>query len=230
MATGKKTFIFYSDWINIIREMPDKEAGGLLKHILSYVNDENPTTENPFVRMAFGHMKPLIKQDLKKWEEIREKRKVAGSKGGKQKVANAKQVLSSTKQAVPVNDNVNVSTKVDLNINTPTEVEDSKIDFKILLEYINKKTKRGFRTINAETRRKYKARLKDGYKKEDISNAIINAVNTQYHKDNNYQYLTPEFFSRANTLDKYCNVSKIQTKDKVSPENWQSNPYNDEDN
>ena len=42
MAQGKKTFIFYSDWINMVREMPDKDAGALLKHILSYVNDENP--------------------------------------------------------------------------------------------------------------------------------------------------------------------------------------------
>ena len=109
MAQNKKTFIFYSDWINLVKEMPDKDAGELIKHILMYVNDENPETENILVKMAFGHMKPLLKSDLDKWESIIEKRKEAGRKGGKQKLANAKQVLSSTKQLEAVNDNVNVN-------------------------------------------------------------------------------------------------------------------------
>lgn len=136
MAQGKKTFIFYSDWINMVREMPNKDAGELLKHILSYVNDESPKTQNQFVRMAFGHMKPLIKNDLKKWDEIREKRKKAGSKGGRQTQANAKQLLqganqsisneSKSEQAQAVNDNVNVSTNVDV---------DSLYDVDILKNY-----------------------------------------------------------------------------------------------
>jgi hypothetical protein len=107
MAEGKKTFIFYSDWINMVREMPNEDAGELLKHILSYVNDENPETKNILVKMAFGHMKPVLKKDLKKWDEIREKRKEAGAKGGK---ANAKQIEANAKQLEAVNDNVNVDT------------------------------------------------------------------------------------------------------------------------
>jgi hypothetical protein len=114
MAEGKKTFIFYSDWINMVNEMPDEDAGVLLKHILLYVNDQNPETDNILVKMAFGHMKPLIKDDLKRWESIRKKRKEAGAKGGKQTQANAKQNQANAKQVQPVNVNVNVSTKVDV--------------------------------------------------------------------------------------------------------------------
>ena len=84
--------------------MPDKDAGALLKHVLSYVNDENPETKNLLVKMAFAHMKPMLKNDLKKWEEIRKKRKEAGKKGGQ---ANAKQMLSKPKQLEAVNVNVN---------------------------------------------------------------------------------------------------------------------------
>lgn len=105
MAEGKKTFVFYSDWINIIREMPDKDAGQLLKHILSYVNDENPETKNILVKMAFAHMKPILKSDLEKWNSIRQKRQKAGKKGGK---ANAKQKQANAKQVEAVNVNVNV--------------------------------------------------------------------------------------------------------------------------
>lgn len=93
-----------------------------------------------------------------------------------------------------------------------------EINFKLLLDFLNKETGRQFRTINKSVQSKYRARLKDGYKKEDILNAIKNASKTQYHKDNGCQYLTPEFFSRASTLDKYGFATKkveqpIEVKD-----------------
>lgn len=197
MAQGKKTFIFYSDWINMVREMPNEDAGALLKHVLSYVNDEEPTTDNLLVKMAFGHMKPMLKQDLDKWEKIREKRREAGKKGGK---ANAKQNEANAKQVQAVNVNVN-------DILLEKETKD-KLDFVKLLSFINQKTGRKFKTINDKVKKKYKARLKEGYTKEDILNSIINASNLQYHKENGCQYLTPEFFSRQETLDKYGNEAK----------------------
>jgi hypothetical protein len=122
MAENKKTFIFYSDWVNMIREMPDEDAGQLLKHILSYVNDEDPDTKNILVRMAFAHMKPLLKQDLQKWETIRTKRKEAGKKGGQ---ANAKQNQANAKQLEAVNDNVNVN--VNGNVNEKKEKYEKEI-------------------------------------------------------------------------------------------------------
>ena len=197
MAQGKKTFIFYSDWINMVREMPNEDAGALLKHVLSYVNDEEPTTDNLLVKMAFGHMKPMLKQDLDKWEKIREKRREAGKKGGQ---ANAKQNEANAKQVQAVNVNVN-------DILLEKETKD-KLDFVKLLSFINQKTGRKFKTINDKVKKKYKARLKEGYTKEDILNSIINASNLQYHKENGCQYLTPEFFSRQETLDKYGNEAK----------------------
>ena len=87
-------------------------------------------------------------------------------------------------------------------------INNNILDFVKLLSFINQKTGRKFKTINDKVKRKYKARLKDGYTKEDILNSIINASNLQYHKDNGCQYLTPEFFSRQDTLDKYGNEAK----------------------
>tara|TARA_R110000796_G_scaffold244574_1_gene367759 strand:- start:545 stop:1150 length:606 start_codon:yes stop_codon:yes gene_type:complete len=124
MAENKKTFVFYSDWSNMINEMPNNDAGELLKHILSYVNDENPTTENVLVRMAFGHMKPLLKTDLIKWEGIRQKRSEYGKKGGQ---AKAKQKLAKAKQVEAVNGNVNVN--VINKENNNFILEDLKIEF-----------------------------------------------------------------------------------------------------
>ena len=117
MADGKKTFIFYSDWINMINEMPDKDAGELLKHILRYVNDENPTTDNLLVKMAFGHMKPMLKSDLKKWDTQLQRFSDMGKKSAKKRALNRSQpTLTHVEPTSTVNDNVNVNVNVNDNI------------------------------------------------------------------------------------------------------------------
>lgn len=87
-------------------------------------------------------------------------------------------------------------------------IETDKIDFEKLREFINSKTGRDFKVVNKSVKSKYLARLKDGYSKQDILNAVSNAVKNDYHKENNFKYLTLEFFSRSDTLDKYSNTSK----------------------
>ena len=82
------------------------------------------------------------------------------------------------------------------------------INFEKLLLFINSKTNRNFQVINKTIKSKYKARLKDGYTNKDILIAIVNAVNSDYHKETNFKYLTPEFFSRATTIDKYSNTTE----------------------
>lgn len=90
------------------------------------------------------------------------------------------------------------------------------INFDKLLLFLNSLTKRNFKIINEATKKKYLARLKEGYTNNDIANAMKNAVNSDYHKENNFTYLTPEFFSRAVTLDKYSNVNNKQKEKNVN--------------
>lgn len=89
-----------------------------------------------------------------------------------------------------------------------------KIDFDKLINFINRKTGRDFKKINDTVKKKYNARLKEGYTKDDILKSITNAVNNDYHKQNDYQYLTPEFFSRAETIDKYSATTKQSESNK----------------
>ena len=95
-------------------------------------------------------------------------------------------------------------------IDVPAKAE--KIDFEKLIEFINKNTGRNFKVINKTVKGKYLARLKDGYSKQDILDAISNSIKSDYHKGENFKYLTPEFFSRSETLDKYSNVNKSEIK------------------
>lgn len=97
--------------------------------------------------------------------------------------------------------------QIDIYISNLKIIDTDKIDFDKLLLFLNSLTKRNFKVINEATKKKYLARLKEGYTNNDIANAMKNAINSEYHKENNFTYLTPEFFSRAETLDKYSNTN-----------------------
>lgn len=95
------------------------------------------------------------------------------------------------------------------------EKEQYTIDYQALLDYVNQAFGRKFKIVTSSIKSSYKARLKEGYKKEDIINAIKNCKENPYHKENNYQYCTPEFFSRAETLDKYADRTIVTESDSI---------------
>ena len=121
MAENKKSFVLYADYIGMVKELTDEEAGMLFKHILSYVNDTNPECDNRLVNIAFAPIKAQLKRDLSNWQNIRQKRVLAGSMGGtnkaaKQNVANVANATSAKQNvanvAVTVTDTVNVTDNV----------------------------------------------------------------------------------------------------------------------
>lgn len=67
MAEHKKSFLLYCDLIHTIEKLPDDKAGVLFKHILKYVNDKNPTTEDLVVDLVFEPIKQQLKRDLETW-------------------------------------------------------------------------------------------------------------------------------------------------------------------
>jgi hypothetical protein len=85
MATGKKSFIAYCDWLETFEELDDAEAGRLVKHLFRYVNDLDPQTEDKLTKMTFIPIKQTLKRDLKKHEAVAERNRENGTKGGRPK-------------------------------------------------------------------------------------------------------------------------------------------------
>lgn len=77
------------------------------------------------------------------------------------------------------------------------------INWQSLLDFLNKAVNKKYRSFPDTVKDKYKARLKEGFNKSHIMKAIENAVKDQFHIDSNYKYLTIEFFSRPDKLDKF---------------------------
>ena len=121
MAHDKKSFILYADILHTVRQLTKEEAGELFIHILSYVNDENPVTDNKFIAIAFEPIKQQLKRDLKHWESTKEKRSKAGqasAESRKHNLTNSTHVNICQQEPTnsTVNDNVNVNVNVNDNV------------------------------------------------------------------------------------------------------------------
>jgi len=127
---GKKSFVLYTDQREIFEELTDEQAGKLIKHIFGYVNDDNPETDDKFIRLAFLPIKTQLKRDLKVWDEKKYLRSEAGKKGGLAKASNARNYLTNPSNAtnslanlaVNVNGNVNVNDNVNVNGNVNKQI------------------------------------------------------------------------------------------------------------
>ena len=125
MAEDKKGFILYSDQKELFAQLPDELAGKLIKHIMAYVNDEDPVTDDMIINIAFTPIKLQLKRDLIKFEETKGRRSIAGKIGAEKRwqdmakdsnringIANdSKGEQAIAKIAVNVNGNVNVKEK-----------------------------------------------------------------------------------------------------------------------
>ena len=85
MAENKNSFVLYCDLIHTVNQLPNDKAGELFKHILSYVNDEEPTTDDIIINISFEPIKQQLKRDLKKYEGICKRNSQNGKKGGRPK-------------------------------------------------------------------------------------------------------------------------------------------------
>lgn len=206
MAENKKGFLCYADWIHTIKKLPDDTAGKLFKHMLMYVNDQNPVTDDLMVEVAFEPIKQTFKRDLVAWEKKMEKYSLAGQASAEARRKHKEELdkkhgVTTQHRSTTLNDVEHRSKEKKPKANIP------EIDWDRLLVYINKAFGREFKLINDKVKKSFMARLKEGYQKEDILKCIDNLKEMPHHKENGYQYCTPEFISRSDTFTKYATKS-----------------------
>ena len=116
----KETFLFYADWLNVIRDLPSEVQLEVYQAIAEYAIYDNLIELKPLAKVAFGFIKQTIDRDTQKYISISEKRSEAGKRGGRPLKNNElkesnekqkKQLLSekSKKSNCPLNDNDNVN-------------------------------------------------------------------------------------------------------------------------
>ncbi len=115
--------MLYCDLLATVEKLPDDKAGQLFKHVLAYVNDRNPETDDILLQIAFEPIKQQLKRDLLKWEDKREVRaetgRIGGIKSGEARRSKMKQneANASNSKQNEANEAVSVNANVSVNVN-----------------------------------------------------------------------------------------------------------------
>ena len=100
--------MLYADQRGIFDKLTTEQAGQLIKHIFSYINDEGP--EGDFItELAFESIKQQLKRDLVKWNNRAERSRLNGSLGGRPKKPKETQKTQQVKKEPRKPDTVNVT-------------------------------------------------------------------------------------------------------------------------
>jgi len=79
---SKKSFLLYTDSLDILEHLSDEQSGKLFKAIRLYSQGNNPDLD-PLLTIAFIPIRNQIDRDIDKYNRICERNKVNGSKGGR---------------------------------------------------------------------------------------------------------------------------------------------------
>lgn len=91
-----------------------------------------------------------------------------------------------------------------LDIQETYKEKENKDNYVLFVEFLNEKLNRGFRTNSASLRAAFNKRMKQGWVLQNFKDAVIEAMKMKNHIESNFRYLTPEFFTRETTLDRYA--------------------------
>ncbi len=89
--------MLFNDSLDILDKLTDEQAGILFKRISAYHKGEADIIDNGLIDIVFHPFKNQFQRDLEKYELTCKRRAEAGSKGGKQRVAN-QAIASKSKQ------------------------------------------------------------------------------------------------------------------------------------
>ena len=222
MARYKRSFVLYADLLSSVDHLTDEELGKLFKHILLYVNDQDPVLEDRLLLTAWKPIQRFLKEDLKKWEDKRQVRAEAGRKGGLQKQANlAKGSKSKQKVAnVAVSDSVSVSVSDSVSVINNNSNSNELPQPDAFDSYIKTWTQATGRTIKSKRSevaktaiKHFNARIREGYTLEEITTAINNAASDPHHSESGYKWLTLDFILRPQQLERWREDNREQRKE-----------------
>ena len=220
MAENKKSFILYCDIIHTVKKLPKDKQADLFVHILEYVNDMNPITDDFVVEIAFEPIKQALKRDLLKYEKIRQRNAENGKTGGRPKKVVEDEPFEVAKASKPKKPSglignpknpsepkkADIGIGIGIGIDIDNEKEDIfisdeikklKEDFERFNNWLDTETK-FVRKIKTQMTEEQFIKLKKTYNSVQIKNTVLHLEN---YKDAPKRY-TSVYLTVKNWLDK----------------------------
>jgi uncharacterized phage protein (TIGR02220 family) len=214
MASNKNSFLLYTDLIDVVEKLPDETAGKLFKHILRYVNDLEPVSDDLIVELVFAPVKQSLLRDLAKYKRIVERNRANGLKGGRPKteidVIDVSEKTHSDILGTETNPN---KADNDNDIDNEKNIKIAlTVDWDRFLDKFNSITGKKAKVVNDKCKRQVRARLSEGYTKADFIEAITNCSKDKYHIETGLKYLTLEFITRADKMEMFTTIKKPEAQ------------------
>ena len=122
----KKSFLLYNGYFEQIKLLNIEQRGILLTAIMAFQTDEDLPEMDAITKMAYSFISADMRRDNDKYNEIVEKRRVSGRKGGIAKQANLANATSATFARNANQANLaNVADNVDVNVDVNECVNDN---------------------------------------------------------------------------------------------------------
>jgi hypothetical protein len=185
MSNQRKSFIIFKDSLSILDELSDQQAGLLFKAIRAYQNNEKIEMD-ALTRIAFSPFRNQFERDCEKYENVLNRNKVNGAKGGRPKSTG---LIDKPKEPTGLTGNPSKPRKAD-SVSVSDSVSESVSDSVSDLKDMSAKANPSFELFQywcdvmgkslsttkftPKRDRLIKSRLKDGYSVDKIRQAIDN--------------------------------------------------------
>ena len=100
MNNTKNSFILYKSYFDILKDLPDEDAGVLFKAILKYQSEGEISQLSPSLALAFKFIKNQFDLDDLKYNEFIEKQSANGKKGGRPKIKSIEEEIETSEANV----------------------------------------------------------------------------------------------------------------------------------
>lgn len=217
MAENKKSFILYCDIIHTVKKLPKDKQADLFVHILEYVNDMNPITDDFVVEIAFEPIKQALKRDLLKYEKIRQRNAENGKTGGRPKKVVEDEPVEVTKASKPKKPSGLIG-----NPKNPSEPKkaDIGIDIGIGIDIDNEKED----IIISDEIKKLKESFIDFNKWLDSETIFVRKIKTQMTEEQfiklKKKYNSVQIMNTVLNLENYKDATKRYTSVYLTVSNW----------
>ena len=199
MAKQPTLPLYYNDIARTCSTWTDEEFGCYMRLLIQQWDAGGiPLDTNRISRLVTSFEKnwPLIKEKFKEVDGI--------LKNPRMEEIREKYVAFSEKQRNNIKKRYQKATKPSTkNLpNSYPRVENENTIYCKYIEGLNELLNRKYKGSNS-VRQSLMARIKEGRTLEEILLAVKNASKDTYHIEQQYKYLTPEFFLRPDKLDKF---------------------------